>query len=182
MKLVTQCSTHNLTGSAMRLMTACAVAMLLLATATSLAAGRARTYIDVHVGDMQPGAIRTFQSNGRHFVVVRTTAAMLDDLRAQTSHTWSGHPVPANGPAFFAFSSLSSGRGCLVVHAPSGAARYAPERPWQGGFYDRCHFGEWDYAGRTIRQYEDQDEAMRRPDLEALAFDIRARSTLRVAR
>src|SRR5947207_3099914 len=49
-----------------------------------------------------------------------------------------------------------------IVHASIGAPRNAPERLWQGGFYDPCHLGEWDYAGRAIRQYLDQDEAMRR--------------------
>lgn len=151
-----------------RLMAACVGAMLLFAPILSGAAGKARTYIDVQVGDMPPGTIRTFQWNGRPFVVVRTTAAMLDDLRAQTPHTWSGRPIHDNRPAFFAFSRSSAARGCVAVHAPRGAARYAPERPWQGGFYDPCRFGEWDYAGRTIRQYEDQDESMRRPDLNVL--------------
>lgn len=168
MKLVTQCRMHNLAVGAARLMVACAGAMLPLATSPALAAGKAKTHIDVRVGDMLPGTVRAFRANGRPFVVVRTTAAMLDDLRTQTPHTWSGRRIPDDPPAFFAFSIPSAARACGVVHAPGGAARYAPERPWQGGFYDPCHFGEWDYAGRTIRQYDDQDESMRRPDLDVL--------------
>lgn len=115
-------------------------------------------------------------------MIVRTTDAMLDDLRAQTPHTWSQRPIAGDRPSFFVFSRRSPGPGCAVVHAPKGAPRYAPERLWQGGFYDPCHFGEWDYAGRTIRQYPDQDEAMRRPDLEVPAFELEDRSTLRLAR
>ena len=154
----------------------------MFAAVPSRAADKPKTFIDMRVGDMPPGTIRPFRWKGRPFVIVRTTDDMLDDLRAQTSHTWGGRPIADRRPAFFLFSATSSPRGCPVVHAPSGAPRYAPERRWRGGFYDPCRFGEWDYAGRTIRQYADQDEAMRRPDLDALAFELKDRSTVRVAR
>jgi ubiquinol-cytochrome c reductase iron-sulfur subunit len=140
------------------------------------------TFIDVRVDDMPAGSIRILRLNDRPVVIVRTTRAMLDDLRAQTSHTWNQRPIADTAPAFFVLSGLSSAGGCRVVHAPKGAARYAPERLWQGGFYDPCRFGEWDYAGRAIRQYDDQAEAMRRPDLEQPAFELKGHATLRVSR
>ncbi|GEM_PF-3839234 len=169
-----------LTTTALRLMVACAAAVLLFAAAPCRAGDKPKGFVDVHVGDMPPGASRIFRWNGRPFVVMRTTDDMLADLRAQTPHTWSGRPISDTRPAYFVFSGLSSLRGCAVVHAPAGAPRYAPERVWQGGFYDPCRFGEWDYAGRTIRQYPDQDEAMRRPDLDVQAFELKGPSTLRV--
>ena len=158
------------------------MAVLAFAAAPNWAWSKAKPFLDVRVSDMAPGALKTVDWNGRPFVIVRTTNGMLDDLRAQTAHTWSQRPIPADRPAFFVFSGLSPAPGCAVVHAPKGARRYAPERVWQGGFYDPCHFGEWDYAGRTIRQYPDQDEAMRRLDLEVPAFELRGRATLRIER
>jgi ubiquinol-cytochrome c reductase iron-sulfur subunit len=107
---------------------------------------------------------------------------MLDDLRAQTVHTWSQRPIPADRPAFFVYSLKTPTLGCVAVYAPRGAFRYAPERVWQGGFYDPCHFAEWDYAGRTIKQYPDQDASMRAADLEVPAFEFRAPGTLRLRR
>ena len=181
MKIVWRSTRTMLATVAVRLMTACVGTMLLFAAAPSPAADKPKTFIDIRVGDMPPGTIRSFRWKGRPFVIVRTTDEMLDDLRAQTSHTWSERPISDSRPAFFLFFRLSSARGCPVVHAPIGVARYAPERPWQGGFYDPRRFGESDYAGRTIRQYADQDEAMRRPDLDVPAFQLNDHSTLRVA-
>jgi hypothetical protein len=192
MKLVTRRSTRTVTDvdmrrrmlatTAVRLMAACTGAMLLFAAAPSQAADKPKSFIDIRVGDMPAGTIRTFGWSGGSFVIVRTTREMLADLRAQTSHTWSERRIADRRPAFFVLSRWSSTSGCLVVHAPRGAARYAPKRLWQGGFYDPCRFGEWDYAGRTIKQYADQGETMRRPDLEVAAFELKGRSILRVAR
>ena len=171
-----------LARAAVRRLAACVGAVLLFAAVSSRAADKPKAFIDLRVGAVVPASISFFRWRGRPFVIVRTADDMLDDLRAQTSHTWSGRPIADRRPAFFLFCATSLPRRCTVVHAPSGAPRYAPERRWRGGFYDPCRFGEWDYAGRTIRQYADQDEAMRRPDLDALAFELKDRSTVRVAR
>jgi ubiquinol-cytochrome c reductase iron-sulfur subunit len=171
-----------LATAAMRLMAACVGAAFFFAGAPSRAEDKPKPYIDIRIDDVLPGSIKTFRWNGRPFVIVRATNEMLDDLRAQTPHTWSKRAISDDGPAFFVFSTVSSARGCPVVHAPLGATRYAPKRLWQGGFYDPCRFGEWDYAGRTIKQYVDQDDTMRRPDLDVLAFELKDHSTLRITR
>lgn len=158
------------------------VLALLLLVAPALAADEPKSHIDIPVGDMKPGTLKIVRWKGRPFIIVRTSDAMLADLRAQTPHTWSARSIADTPIAYFAFSGMSSARGCPVRHAPSGAPRYAPERLWQGGFYDACRFGEWDYAGRAIKQYDDQDEAMRRPDLDEAVVEIRAKATLRLAR
>ncbi len=156
----------------------------LLTSTVSLgwAADAHQSFLDIRVKDMTPGTLKVFRWKARPYVVVRTTDAMLDDLHEQTPHTWSQRPVAADRPAFFVFSRLPGAPECAVRYAPKGAPRYAPERLWQGGFYDSCRFGEWDHAGRAIRQYPDQDESMRRPDLEVPAFELRDRLTLRFAR
>ncbi len=176
-------SMDKLVTAATRLTAACVGAAFLFAAAPSRAEDKPKPYIDIRIDGVLPGSIKTFRWNGRPFVIVRATNEMLGDLRAQTPHTWSERVISDDGPAFFVFSALSSARGgCPVVHAPIGAARYAPERLWQGGFYDPCRFGEWDYAGRTIKQYVDQDEAMRRPDLGVLTFELKDHTTLRITR
>jgi len=162
-------------------MAAFAMAVMVPAGAAGRAPEKSSPSLEVRIDDMAPGAVKSFQWKGRPFMVVRTTSAMLDDLRAQTPYTWSERPIPDDGPAFFVFSATSPAPACPLVHAPQGAPRYAPERLWQGGLYDPCHFGEWDYAGRAIRQYLDQDEAMRRADLQVPAFELKGR-TLRMAR
>ena len=148
MKLVTRRSTRTVTDvdmrrrmlatTAVRLMAACTGAMPLFAAVSCQAADKPKSFIDIRVGDMPAGTIRTFEWRGGSFVIVRTTREMLADLRAQTSHAWSEHRIADRRPAFFVLSRWSSTSGCLVVHAHRGAARYAPKRLWQGGFYDPC--------------------------------------------
>jgi len=66
---------------------------------------------------------------------------------------------------------------------PLGADRYAPVRPWQGGYRNPCRFGEWDYAGRAIKQYADQDARLLwMADLDVPDFEIREDHILRITR
>jgi ubiquinol-cytochrome c reductase iron-sulfur subunit len=161
------------------MLSAAAWAAALLGGASCEAADPPKVALEVGVGDLQPGDVKSFRWQGRPYLVVRTTDAMLEDLYAQTPHTWSGREV-TGAPAFFVVSGSGAEPGCLLAHEPAGAPRYAPGRVWQGGFYDPCRFGEWDYAGRAIRQYADQDEAMRRSDLVPPPFQVKDRSSLRV--
>jgi len=114
---------------------------------------------------------------------VRTTDAMLDDLRAQSTHTWNLRPIAPGRPSFFVYSLVSPADGCEVEHVPLGADRYAPVRPWQGGYRNPCRFGEWDYAGRAIKQYADQDARLLwMADLDVPDFEIREDHILRITR
>lgn len=114
------------------------------------------------------GQVRMLDWSGEPAAVVHADSAMLDDLQAQTPHTWSERPVSGR-EATLVLSLTSPATGCTLMHAPRAEPRFAPEREWQGGFYDPCRFGEWDYAGRAIRQYGDQPESMRLADLSVLS-------------
>ena len=148
------------------------------APASPWAASRAPRSLTLHLDDLPPGQPRRFEWNGAPYAVVRTTDAMLADLRAHTVHTWNQREIPDERPALFVYSLLSPVFGCIVEHAPPGTPRYAPEREWQGGFYDPCHFAEWDYAGRAVRQYPDQEPTMRVPDLDVPAFETNSAGTV----
>jgi len=78
---------------------------------------------------------------------------------------------------------VSPADGCEVEPVPKGADRYAPVRPWQGGYHDPCRFGEWDYAGRAIKQYADQDaRLLQMADLDVPDFEVREHHILRITR
>ena len=139
-------------------------------------------YMDVSFDDLPAGNTMIFDWNNARYALVRTTDEMLEDLKAQTRHTWSQRPIPADRPVVFVYSLSTSVPGCVAQHAPHPVPRYAPEREWQGGFYDPCHYAEWDYAGRAIKQYPDQPESMRVADLEVPRFELRGRNTLRLRR
>lgn len=140
-------------------------------------------YLDIDLAQVPPGSPKFYTFQGTPLALVRTTDAMLDDLRAQTVHTWSQRPIPDGHPSFFVHALVGPADGCELDHVPRGADRYAPSRPWQGGYRDPCRFGEWDYAGRAIRQYPDQDpQLLRMADLDVPDFELREQRILRITR
>jgi len=140
-------------------------------------------YLDIDLAEIPTGSPKFYTFQRSSFNVAATTEAMLDDLQAQTTHTWYQRPIAAPRPSFFVYSLVSPADGCEVEHVPKGADRYAPVRPWQGGYYDPCRFGEWDYAGRAIKQYADQDaQLLRMPDLDVPDFELREQHILRITR
>ena len=140
-------------------------------------------YLDIDLAQIPAGSPKFYRFQGTPLALVRTTDAMLDDLQVQTVHTWSGRPIAAARPSFFVYSLVNPTDGCEVEHVPRGADRYAPGRPWQGGYRDPCRFGEWDYAGRAIQQYADQDaQLLKMADLDVPDFELREQRILRITR
>lgn len=165
--------------------------VFLLATAAWVAGVRWMTglehkedaYLDIDLAQVPPGSPKYYAFQGTPLALVRTTDAMLDDLRAHTAHTWSQRPIAPGHPSFFVYSLRSPAGGCELEHVPKGTDRYAPVSPWQGGYRDPCRFGEWDYAGRAIRQYADQDpRLLQRADLDVPDFELRDQRFLRITR
>jgi ubiquinol-cytochrome c reductase iron-sulfur subunit len=140
-------------------------------------------WLDIDLDKIPPGSPKFYSFQGTPLAVLRTTDEILDDLEAQTVHTWQQRPIAVPRPSFFLHALVGPADGCEVEHSPRGADRYAPARPWQGGYYDTCRFGEWDYAGRAIRQYADQDpQLLRMPDLAVPDFELREQHILRITR
>jgi len=140
-------------------------------------------YLDIDLAQVSAGSPRFYTFQRTPLALVRTTDAMLDDLQAQTAHTWSRRSIAPARPSFFVYSLISPADGCEVDHVSRGADRYAPARPWQGGYRDPCRFAEWDYAGRAIKQYADQDPLLLRvPDLAVPDFEFRENHILRITR
>ena len=140
-------------------------------------------YLDIDLAEIPTGSPKFYTFQRTPLALVRTTDGMLDDLRAQTTHTCNLRPIAPGRPSFFVYSLLSPADGCEVEHVPLGADRYAPVRPWQGGYRNPCRFGEWDYAGRAIKQYADQDARLLwMADLDVPDFEIREDHILRITR
>ena len=140
-------------------------------------------YLDIDLAEIPAGSPKFYFFQHTPLALVRTTDAMLEDLQAQTNHTWNGRPIADARPSFFIYSLLNPADGCEVEHVPKGADRYAPVRPWQGGYRDPCRFGEWDYGGRAIKQYADQDaQLLQMTDLDVPDFELRDQRILRITR
>ena len=105
-------------------------------------------HLDIDLAQVPPGSPRYYTFQGTPLAVVRTTDAMLDDLQAQTAHTWHRRPLADGRPSFFVYSLRSpAGGGCEIQHVPKGTDRYAPMRPWQGGYRDP--YNGYDYMNPT---------------------------------
>lgn len=111
-------------------------------------------YLDVDVARIEPGSYTVVEWEGRPIAVVRVSPQMLADLQAGTVRTWSRVPVRDFEASVFVYQLISTHLGCGLLHEPKGNARYPADADWRGGFYDPCHFGQWDYAGRAVRVSE----------------------------
>ena len=155
---------------------ALATVPLIGSLAPSAATGR--PFLDVALRDIEPGQFKLVEWQGRPVAVVRTTPEMLKDLRAHTEKTLSHRTLPEEAvPAFVVH--LASPKNCLLKHAPKGSDFFSG-REWPGGFYDPCHFGEWDYAGRTLDLVKNLPKEMQLADLTAPKYEILANETVRL--
>ncbi|MEJ8848454.1 hypothetical protein [Variovorax rhizosphaerae] len=82
-------------------------------------------YLDIDLATIPAGSPKFYIFHGTTLALVRTINAILDDLEAQTTHTWHQRPIAAQRPSFFVYSLVNPADGCEVEHAPSGADRYA---------------------------------------------------------
>jgi Rieske Fe-S protein len=130
----------------------------------SPSASRERPFIDVDITDIKPGGYRVVEILGYPAVVVRPSpqmrAALVDNARLTFNKT------VLNDAPVFVFRYYSPVHGCTLEHAPPGP-RYSGEENWPGGFFDPCHYGAWDYAGRGLNL---QEGAPQVPDLTSPSF------------
>jgi Rieske Fe-S protein len=152
------------------------VAALGAASIGTLSPSRAVTppYVDVPLRSIQPGSFVVVEVGDKPYAVVRLTSEMLSDLRSQTPDTWSQRPIPAGTKAILVSALVSTNLGCGLMHAPKGEPRPLHSFKWLGGFYDPCHYGEWDYAGRALRS------ARWLPDLSTMEYEVVGLDTLRL--
>jgi Rieske Fe-S protein len=154
-------------GVASMLVLGLALASIPFVASLSPSASRERPFIDVPLSGIQPGEYRVVEWLGQPVVIVRPTPAMLDALRNNTSNTWNHRAVTDSSA--FVFNPVSPVHGCALQHAPQGP-RYPGEENWPGGFFDPCHYGAWDYAGRTLKL---QDGTPQLKDLPSPPFQIK---------
>lgn len=121
---------------------------------------------EVQLDKLAAGAFKKFEWLGRPVLIVRPTSEMVEELRRNTDNTWNRRSLV--GTDVFVFYSSSPVHGCSVQHAPPGP-RYPGDDKWPGGFFDPCHYGAWDYAGRALRL---DDGSPQPEDLESPKFEL----------
>jgi ubiquinol-cytochrome c reductase iron-sulfur subunit len=109
-------------------------------------------HLEIRLDTIQPGSFKVVEWRDRQIVIYRPSAESLADLRALNATSAAPKVPDDENPVAFIYSQVSTNRGCVVVHRAKKDPSLAMD--WRGGWVDPCHFGEWDYAGRFLRRYE----------------------------
>lgn len=121
---------------------------------------------------IKPGTFTVILLNNKPVALFRPTASNIEDLIAITPKAFNNTNVPRN-PKVFIYYLEGTYKGCGLTHAPINASPKAisasKSLKWPGGFFDMCHYGEWDYAGRAIKVY---DHHTGLPDLKVPQYKI----------
>jgi ubiquinol-cytochrome c reductase iron-sulfur subunit len=118
--------------------------------------------VEVDVGGLAPGEMRTVEWRGKPVWIVRRTPEMLESIRrndANVADPQSRKPMQppyarnefrSIKPDFLVVVGICTHLGC----SPVDKFRPGPElfdANWQGGFYCPCHGSLFDLAGRVYR-------------------------------
>ena len=119
--------------------------------------------VEVDIGDLAPGAMKTVEWRGKPVWIVRRTPQMLAALGrhdAQLVDPASARPqqpaYAANAtrslrPEVFVAIGICTHLGCSPTAVPSGSAHPGVGADWPGGFFCPCHGSTFDGAGRVFR-------------------------------
>ena len=123
----------------------------------------------IPIADVGSGEFKFADSGPRgEVIVVYLSPEMKTGLR-QMEQAYDVLPAfdSADIPTMQLYFRGSTKLGCYVKHAPPGF--FGDD--WQGGWWDYCHWGAWDYAGRFVPEvngYSDQrlENLIRPPSVE----------------
>lgn len=118
--------------------------------------------VDVDLGSLRPGELRTVEWRGKPVFVLRRTPEMIDALArhdgllADPQSRRSEQPEAARNtlrssrPDLAVIEAVCTHLGCVPTFRPTpGAADIGAD--WPGGFYCPCHGSKFDLAGRVFK-------------------------------
>ena len=119
--------------------------------------------VEVDIGSIGPGELRTVEWRGKPVWVLRRTGPMLESLHAQGDLLSDPHSARLDQQPDYARNELRSVKadiavlvaicthlGCIPSFRPEpGAADIGAS--WPGGFYCPCHGSKFDLAGRVFK-------------------------------
>ena len=119
--------------------------------------------VEVDIGDLAPGELRTVEWRGKPVWIQRRTPAMLAALEgadarlADPASERDGLPPALRNPGrslrpdLFVAVGICTHLGCSPTPLPAGTANPSVDAGWQGGFFCPCHGSTFDLAGRVFR-------------------------------
>ena len=119
--------------------------------------------VEVDIGDIPPGGMKTVEWRGKPVWVVRRTPEMIAALQrnadalADPASVRDQQPDDArNGnrslrPEVFVAVGICTHLGCSPSAVPAGSANPSLPADWAGGYFCPCHGSTFDGAGRVFK-------------------------------
>jgi ubiquinol-cytochrome c reductase iron-sulfur subunit len=119
--------------------------------------------VEVDIGDIAPGGVKTVEWRGKPVWIVRRTPEMLAALQGHDaelvdplSRQDQQPPYAANAARairedVFVAVGICTHLGCSPTEVPRGSANPSVPADWPGGFFCPCHGSTFDGAGRVYK-------------------------------
>ena len=119
--------------------------------------------VEVEIGDIPPGGMKTVEWRGKPVWVVRRSPEMLAALQtpspdlADPSSQRDQQPAYARNatrslqPEVFVAVGICTHLGCSPSVVPAGSNNPSVPTDWQGGYFCPCHGSTFDGAGRVFK-------------------------------
>lgn len=119
--------------------------------------------VEVDIGDIPPGGMKTVEWRGKPIWVMRRTPEMLATLKGQEANLADpdsrrdglapelANPGRSLKPEILVAIGICTHLGCSPTAVPEGTANPSVGSGWQGGFFCPCHGSTFDLAGRVFK-------------------------------
>jgi ubiquinol-cytochrome c reductase iron-sulfur subunit len=119
--------------------------------------------VEVDVGDIPPGGMKTVEWRGKPVWVMRRTPEMLATLQGQDAQLADPgsarddlpealrNPGRSLKPELLVAIGICTHLGCSPTAVAAGSANPSVGDAWQGGFFCPCHGSTFDLAGRVFK-------------------------------
>jgi ubiquinol-cytochrome c reductase iron-sulfur subunit len=119
--------------------------------------------VEVDIGDIPPGGMKTVEWRGKPVWVVRRTPEMVTALqtpspeladpnsRRDQQPAYAANATRSIRPEVFVAVGICTHLGCSPTAVPAGSGNPSLPADWAGGFFCPCHGSTFDGAGRVFR-------------------------------
>ena len=119
--------------------------------------------VEVDIGDLPPGGLKTVEWRGKPVWIVRRTPQMLQALEGHDAELADPKSAKDQQPGYarnaarsaraevFVAIGICTHLGCSPSAVPAGSANPSLPAGWPGGFFCPCHGSTFDGAGRVFR-------------------------------
>jgi ubiquinol-cytochrome c reductase iron-sulfur subunit len=131
---------------------------------------------NLDVFSIKPGSYKHILWQGKPVIVFRPNSESIQTLESLNAEVW-GPPITGENASFvYVYEAISTNKGCGVrdTRERSNIVDSLPS-----GWFDPCHAGVWDYAGRSFIKYTDQN-GKKLANLKAVQYRTIAKDTIQI--